>query len=113
MVHGQVITVDIANRCTLNHPRISRIIGDSTASETLSRVLEIAGDSSCFVFLDSAHNKQHVLREMELYRRFVKIGNYMMVADTNLNGHPVMPYYNERVDGKVHRDGPMEVVPES
>jgi cephalosporin hydroxylase len=108
--HGHVITIDTEDKSTINHPRVTKIIGDSTADETVSRVLEIAGDSTCLVFLDSAHNKQHVLREMESYQRFVKIGNYMVVADTNVNGHPVVPWFREHVNGKIYRDGPMEAV---
>jgi len=109
---GKVITIDIRNEKIPEHPRIIRIIGSSIAKETETKVKEIVGDSPCMVFLDSAHDKQHVLAELEIYSKFVGIDCYLVVADTNLNGHPVLPLYAKRDDGKVTYGGPMEAVKE-
>lgn len=100
---GEVITIDIVDDGDVLHHRIHKIIGDSVSDEVISQVKEIAGNKTVMVVLDSAHNKEHVLKEMELYCEFVSIGNYMVVEDTNLSGHPVHPSWGK---------GPMEAIEE-
>lgn len=100
--HGHVITIDPEPKDTLPHPRVSFIKGRSTDPEVLEAVDKIVGDATNnLVFLDSDHSKDNVLAEMEAYGRFVPVGSYMVVEDTNVNGHPVMPE---------HGPGPMEAV---
>ena len=52
---------------------------------------------------NSDHNKSHVLKEMEMYNGFVTRGSYMIVEDSNVNGHPIMPNWGE---------GPFEAIEE-
>jgi cephalosporin hydroxylase len=92
--HGEVITVDMEVAAYPNRPvhdRISYIEGSSTAPETVSRVKGlIAGREPVMVILDSDHSKQHVLEELGLYGPLVSRGSYLIVEDTNVNGHPVL-----------------------
>ncbi len=93
--HGRVLTVDIEDYPGRpEHPRITYVLGDSTSESTAEIVRASIGESEkVMVVLDSKHTKEHVLKELRLYADLVSNGNYLVVEDTNLNGHPVMPYY--------------------
>ena len=58
-------------------------------------------DDVVLVILDSDHSKEHVSKELLLYKSIVTTGSYMIVEDTSINGHPLLPDW-----------GPMEAVDE-
>lgn len=92
---GRVITIDIdPGKDRPTHPRLEYITGSSTAPEILERVRSrIGADDRVMVILDSDHRKEHVDRELELYHPMVTRGSYLIVEDSNLNGHPVCPEF--------------------
>jgi cephalosporin hydroxylase len=78
---------------TLKHPRIKLIEGSSTDVKVVEQVRAIVGDRKGMVVLDSDHSMAHVRSEIKAYKDFVKVGSYMVVEDTNINGHPVLPNF--------------------
>lgn len=100
---GRIVTIDIEDRPSRpTHPRITYLTGSSTAPEMVARVRDLVGDASpVIVLLDSDHTKDHVLAELHAYSPLVTPGSYLIVEDTNLNGHPVDPEYGP---------GPMEAL---
>jgi cephalosporin hydroxylase len=90
---GEVITIDIeALPQRPSHKRITYLTGSSTSGEIVLRVRKLVkGKAKVFVILDSEHSKRHVLDEMKQYSELVTEGSYMVVEDTNVNGHPVAP----------------------
>ncbi len=91
--HGRVVTVDIKEKSGRpEHPRITYLTGSSTAPEIVSRIKE-GTKGAIMVILDSYHSRDHVLEELEIYGPLVTQGSYVIVEDTNMNGHPSHPKF--------------------
>ncbi len=102
---GKVITIDTkVQPGRPAHPRIKYLTGFSTSQDIMERVKNMLrpGDRIMAV-LDSDHGKDNVSRELKAYSPLVTPGNYLIVEDTNINGHPVYPAFGP---------GPMEAVEE-
>lgn len=94
LTRGRVVGVDIALKAdpqVQEHRRISLIEGDSTAATTFDSVRASAG-SNPIVLLDSNHERDHVLAELRLYSELIAPGGYLIVNDTNIAGHPALPW---------------------
>ena len=102
---GSIVSVDIEARPGRpTHERITYLTGSSTAPEIRARVEEFVGDRApVLVILDSNHERDHVLEELRIYAPLVTPGSFVIVEDTNVNGHPVSPDFGP---------GPMEAVRE-
>jgi cephalosporin hydroxylase len=103
MNHGKVLTIDIeAREGRPKHERITYLHGSSTSKQIIDQVHSfIQNGDKVLVDLDSDHYKQHVLEELRIYSRFVTKGSYIIVEDTNINGHPIRPEFGA---------GPMEAL---
>jgi len=90
---GWIISIDTSD--TLNrptHPRIQYLKGDSSFQDVGEYAQHMeAGIARTMVVLDSDHHYPHVLKELQLWAPKVTRGQYLVVEDTNLNGHPVQP----------------------
>jgi cephalosporin hydroxylase len=74
---------------SLSHPRIRLFQGNSTDPELVNHIKQNLPRDVGIVVLDSDHSKQHVMAELNTYKDLVSVGSYIVVEDTNLNGHPV------------------------
>jgi len=101
--NGQVISIDINERQGRpQHKRVAYLLGSSTSERIVQTVRNsIKKTDRVMVILDSDHSRNHVLAEMKIYGTFVTPNDYMIVEDTNVNGHPVIPDFGP---------GPMEAV---
>jgi cephalosporin hydroxylase len=92
---GRVVTIDVeARERRPEHPRISYLHGSSTDAAIVTQVQALAREATrVMVVLDSDHRREHVLDEMRAYGGLVSSGCYLVVEDTNINGHPVMPEF--------------------
>jgi cephalosporin hydroxylase len=90
---GHIVTIDVAEADRPRHPRISYHHGSSTDPAIVERVrrMTAGAPSGVMVVLDSDHSAAHVAAELEAYAAFVTPGHYLIVEDTNVNGHPVLP----------------------
>lgn len=88
--HGRVLSIDIKDYHPPQHPRIIYLIGSSVSDEIFTKIKSlIKPGERVMVSLDSAHTKDHVLKELRLYAPLVTVGCYLVVEDTDLNGHPI------------------------
>jgi cephalosporin hydroxylase len=102
----RVVTVDIDNTKRdaelPRHEAITYITGSSIDPSIVAAVRsQIRPDDRVMVVLDSDHSEAHVRAELDIYAPLVSGGCYLIVEDTNVNGHPVFPE---------HGPGPLEAV---
>ncbi len=100
---GQVVTVDTdIHEARPEHERITYLSGSSIEPRIVEQVAALAaGAERVLVVLDSDHRREHVLAELRAYADIVTPGSYLIVEDTNVNGHPVAPEFGP---------GPLEAV---
>lgn len=103
---GRVVSIDIS--LAQVHPRARgrtniRFIECSSTSAFVQSILlrERRGARRAFAILDSDHSKRHVYDEMASLRTVLLPGDYLIVEDGNINGHPVLPGWG---------DGPLEAI---
>ena len=102
MGHGRIISIDYREPRGPSHPRVTYLVGSSVDQEVLDQVRGAIGpDESVMVILDALHTEDHVAEELQAYAPLVTPGHYLIVEDTNVNGHPVYPQ---------HGPGPTEAV---
>ena len=94
--HGEVLGIDISLKNLKHKPkeggRITYLEGDSGSAAILDEVARRVAGKNVLVIADSDHEKEHVLKELRLYSRFVRRDGYYVVEDTlnDLMGfHPV------------------------
>ncbi len=84
-------------------PRIEFFTASSTAPAVAVRIAELRREfpGPAFFILDSDHRAPHVLGELKLLRDVTSPGDYVVVEDGEVNGHPV---------GPEHGPGPYEAI---
>lgn len=90
---GSVLSIDHIRRDRPEHSRIQYLTGDTTDPGLLNEVRSIVSPASSgpvLVIHDADHRREQVLADLDAYAPFVTSGSYLIVEDTNVNGHPVL-----------------------
>jgi cephalosporin hydroxylase len=91
------VDIDASNisERTRRDPDVELLTLSSVDPEVAERITALRRDFTgpAFAILDSDHVKAHVLAEMKSLRPVLVSGDYLIVEDTNLNGHPVYASY--------------------
>ena len=102
---GHVFTIDIdhSDYSAPPHSRLNILSGDSADPVLAEKILAQLPKQRAplFLILDSDHRADHVLRELETWVPRLKTGDYLVVEDGIVNGHPVRPE---------HGPGPWEAI---
>lgn len=101
--HGRVVSIDVERAADPpSHMRLEFWTGSSVDPAIVARAAQAAAAArGVLVILDSDHDERHVLAELRAYSPMVPVGGWLIVEDTNVNGHPVLG---------AHGPGPMEAV---
>jgi len=84
---GEVITIDINGKGELpEHKRITYLWANSLDEAVANFIQPRIKDKKIMVILDSDHSKEHVLKELEIYSKFVSVDSFIVVEDTNTSG---------------------------
>ena len=102
MGNGRVVSIDYRSPRGPDHPRITYLVGSSVEPDIVEQVrAAIEPGETVMVILDALHVEDHVAAELRAYAPLVSVGHYLIVEDTNVNGHPVYPQ---------HGPGPTEAI---
>jgi cephalosporin hydroxylase len=107
--NGKVLTVDVdfsrLHDSPRSHPHIEWMQASTADHVVAARIQELRRTmpGPAFFIIDSDHSKPHVLAELENIRSVTTTGDYVIVEDGNINGHPVLPGWG---------DGPYEAIAE-
>lgn len=86
---GRVLTIDFEDHRQCGHPRITFLAGDSTDVLLRDAIVEDVGSAlsalPVLISLDADHTAAHVRRELELYAPLCKVGDWLVVEDTNIS----------------------------
>lgn len=93
----KVLSVDINHKplapAARRDPDILFIESSSTEPAIAEQIQSLKNEfpGKIFAILDSDHTMNHVLAEMKLLRPLLSSGDYLLVEDSTVNGHPVLP----------------------
>ena len=107
-LEGGVVSVDITHEAlhplATTHPRIRLLLGDSADPALIGLIRQLIPQErshGLLLILDSDHSAPHVLRELNALVPLLRQGDYVVVEDTIVNGHPVRPDFGP---------GPLEAI---
>jgi cephalosporin hydroxylase len=93
----KVLSVDITHKhldpTARRDPDILFVESSSTLPAIAEQIRQLRSEfpGKIFAILDSDHSMDHVLGEMKLLRPLLSPGDYLIVEDSMLNGHPNLP----------------------
>lgn len=97
---GRVVSIDIEHTdlhpLAMAHAKLSLIAGDSGSPEIVDVIRQLIPEDrtgALLLMLDSDHVASHVLRELNVLVPLLRQGDYLIVEDTIINGHPVRPEF--------------------
>ncbi|MGV0581335.1 rhamnosyl O-methyltransferase [Mycolicibacterium elephantis] len=93
----KVLSVDVSHNLlrptARRDPDVEFVESSSASPQVAERIRQLRNEypGKVWAILDSDHSKDHVLAEMKLLRPLLSAGDYLVVEDSLLNGHPVAP----------------------
>jgi cephalosporin hydroxylase len=83
-IDGKVFTIDIEDRRSCSHPKVIALASDSRSEELVESLKSEVEGKRALIVLDSDHREAHVRKELDLYAPLTKVGDWLVVEDTNI-----------------------------
>ena len=101
---GCVISIDInRDNYHISHDRVIALTGDSQSEKIINEVEKLMQGKTGLVIQDGNHEKGPVLKDLEVYQKFVTPGSYLIVEDS------IVDIMQMKIDWP-HIDGPLAAV---
>ena len=106
---ARILTIDVDHSrvaaAVRAEPLIELLEASSVAPEALRRIAALRDEhpGPAFFILDSDHAEAHVYAELMALRPRTREGDVVIVEDTNINGHPVLPVFGPGPYEALHR----------
>jgi len=83
---GRILTIDIDDYLDRRppHPRVTYYAGDATDA-TMIRTVTTEVTHPLVITLDADHSTAHVRKELDAYAPLLRVGEYVVVEDTNIS----------------------------
>ena len=93
--HGEVLSIDAEGAPDLpSHARLRFHTGVAHAPKTVDAVRGLLGErATAVVVLGAGADRERTQAQFEAYSSFVRVGSYVVVTDTIVNGNPVWPAF--------------------
>lgn len=91
MGKGRVISIDIdRSNYHVKHPRIIEITGNSGSSDVVNQTRELCQGQQVMLIHDGSHTYEDVLRDLNIYSKFISVGSYMIIEDGIVDLYPTI-----------------------
>ena len=106
---ARILTIDVDHSrvaaAVRAEPLVELLEASSVAPEALRRIAALRDEhpGPAFFILDSDHAETHVHAELVALRELTAEGDVVIVEDTNVNGHPVLPDFGAGPYEALHR----------
>jgi cephalosporin hydroxylase len=92
--HGQVLSLRSPETPEpVPHPRLRTCTGPPLDAEIRRQVHELVGTGNAVVVLGACGDRAATAGQFEAYADLVRVGSYVVVTDTVVNGRPVWPSF--------------------
>jgi cephalosporin hydroxylase len=102
---GRVLSIDIDHdQFRAQHPRITKITGQSNSPEIIRQAAEMAKGEKVLVIHDGDHFRDPVFQDLKSYAPLVSVGSYLIVEDS------IMDIFDKREGIAAREDGPFHAI---
>lgn len=94
-IDGRVWTIDADDHRACKHPKVNFLAGDSTDPRIADALMDEI-EYPLLISLDADHSAEHVYKELNLFAPLCRVGDMLVVEDTNISWGDVDGHKGDR-----------------